>query len=150
MNRAIEDVKREVAEDPENWQDKFKAREGVDFWKVGEEPSINDLEDLAKAERERAAFIAALKEPGTSARSRHADSAEDAALQEDAEEAAESEADAEADAEEDAEEAEFGAPLAELLEEELAELPRPEEIEASIASLAAFAEDAVLQRRGGE
>ena len=70
MNRAIEDVKREVAEDPENWQDKFKAREGVDFWKVGEEPSIKDLEDLEKAERERAAFIAALKEPGTSARSR--------------------------------------------------------------------------------
>ena len=70
MKRAIEDVKREVAEDPENWQDKFKAREGVDFWKVGEEPSINDLEDLEKAERERAAFIAALKEPGTSARSR--------------------------------------------------------------------------------
>ena len=85
MKRAIEDVKREAAEDPENWQEKFKTRledptesvdptrpksRGVDFWKVGEEPSINDLEDLEKAERERAAFIAALKEPGTSARSR--------------------------------------------------------------------------------
>merc|ERR1719235_1460633 len=38
LRKAIEEVRRAKAEDPENWQEKIKLREGVDFWRLGEEP----------------------------------------------------------------------------------------------------------------
>lgn len=42
IRRAIEDIRRAKAEDPDNWMERNRVREGVDFWRAGEEPDIAD------------------------------------------------------------------------------------------------------------
>jgi hypothetical protein len=39
LRTAIEEVRRAKADDPDNWQESIRLREGIDYWRVGEEPS---------------------------------------------------------------------------------------------------------------
>ena len=42
LRTAIEEVRRAKADDPYNWKESIRLREGVDFWPLGEEPDVTD------------------------------------------------------------------------------------------------------------